>query len=404
MTGDIDSRKIAKFVSSTTNEAGPLPVALGASSYQELARILEEHVGESHLVLIQGHPDPDAISSALALEFIGSLFEIDTTILCFANVSHLENRAMVKRLGLKLVRYDESFDLSGFSSYSLVDSQKWNTPIDLRLQEHGLKLLAFIDHHREDVTPPPAAFIDIREHYGCTASICCEYLREIYPKGLEPGDPNNVRLATALMHGIRSDTQKFLLATKFEFEAASYLAPCVDNQVIDVIERRVLTSSMLDMLENSLVNRHVHDNFIFSDVGFVRSADRDGIPLAAELLLNREGTDTVLVFGIVDDKIIDGSLRTRSETINPDEFIKGFLGISPESGRYYGGGNIRDRGGFQIPLGFFSLHADKQRLYTMAREVMEKAFLDYIGKTEKKVGTSRAPGPSEPWTEPSKDR
>jgi nanoRNase/pAp phosphatase (c-di-AMP/oligoRNAs hydrolase) len=351
-----------------------------------LVKLLEEHVGESHLVLILGTPDPDAISSALALEFINSLFEIDTTILCFANVSHHENRALVKRLGVKLVKYDESFDLSGFRAYSIVDSQRYHTPIDLRLHEANIEFLAFVDHHREDASPPPARFIDIRQNVACTATICCEYLREAYPKGLEPGDPVHVRLATALMHGVRSDTAKLLLATKFDYEAAAYIAPCVDQQVIELIERRVLTSSMLEMLENALVNRRTHDNFIFSDVGFVRSVDRDGIPQAAELLLTREGTDTVLVFGIVDERFIDGSLRTRSETINPDEFLKGFLGASPENGRFYGGGNIRDRGGFQIPLGFLSLHEDKNRVYAMAREIVQKSFLDYIGKTEKRGG------------------
>ncbi len=354
------------------------------SSYQTLVHLLEDRAGESHLVLILGAPDPDAISSAMALEFINTLFEIDTTILCFANVSHHENRALVKRLGVKLVRYDESFDLSPYRAYSIVDSQRYHTPIDMRLHDLGIEFLSFIDHHREDATPPPARFVDIRQSVGCTATICTEYLQEAYPKGLEPGDPVHVRLATALMHGIRSDTNRLMLATKFDYEAAAFIAPCVDQQVIEVIERRVLTPSMLEMLENALVNRRTHDNFIFSDVGFVRSVDRDGIPQAAELLLTREGTDTVLVFGIVDERFIDGSLRTRSETINPDEFLKGFLGSSPENGRFYGGGNIRDRGGFQIPLGFIGFHEDKNRVYSMAREIIQKSFLDYIGKTEKK--------------------
>lgn len=356
--------------------------------FKKLSRIFESYRGHGHLVIIQGTPDPDAISSALALEFLGDLYDIDTVILCFQNVSHHENRALVKRLGIQLVKYSSDFDLSPFSAYSVVDSQRTQTPIDSRIEEHGLKLLAFIDHHREETTPPPAQFIDVRPLVASTATICTEYIREAFPSGLSPGDANQVRLATALMHGLRSDTQRFLLATRFEYEAASYLSPCVDYGIIDLIERKTLTSSMLDMFENALVNRRIHDNFIFSDVGFVRSSDRDGIPQAAELLLSREGTDTVLVFGIVDEKTIDGSLRTKSETINPDEFLKGFLGVSPESGRYYGGGNIRDRGGFQIPLGFFSLHEDKNLVYTMARQVIENSFLEYIGKTAGKSITN----------------
>lgn len=364
-------------------------VDTGGHTYRKLSAQFERFRGAGHLIVIQGTPDPDAISSALALDFLGAQFEISSTILCFHNISHHENRALVKRLGIQLTRYTPEFDLSSYRVYSIVDSQRSQTPIDSRLEDHHIQLLAFIDHHREDTTtPPPALFADIRPLAASTAAICTEYLREAFPSGLAPGDPNQVRLATALMHGIRSDTSRFLTATRFDYDAAAFLAACVDNQVIELIERKVLTSSMLDMFENALVNRRIHDNFIFSDVGFVRSVDRDAIPQVAELLLAREGTDTVLVFGIVDEKYIDGSLRTRSETINPDEFLKGFLGVSPESGKYYGGGNIRDRGGFQIPLGFFSLHEDKNLVYTMARQVIENSFLEYIGKAEEKGGAS----------------
>ena len=352
-----------------------------ATAYSYLAALFEQFRGQNHLIICQGTPDPDAISSALALGFLGEPYEIATTVLCFAGVSHHENRALVKRLGINLVKYNPDFDLSQFRIYSIVDSQKWQTPIDGRLEEHNIQFFAFVDHHREDTNLPPALFIDIRPHVASTAAIFGEYLREAFPGGLSSSDPAQVRLATALMHGLRSDTQRFLFAAQEEYEAAALLAPCVDTQVIEVIERKVLTPSMLDMFENALVNRKVHDNFIFSDVGYVRSADRDGLPQIAELLLSREGIDTVLVFGIVDEQMIDGSLRTRSETINPDEFLKGVLGVSPESGRFYGGGNIRDRGGFQIPLGFFSLHEDKNQVYIMTRQVIEKSFLDYIGKT-----------------------
>lgn len=355
------------------------------SSFRRLASALQERSGQNHLILILGTPDPDAISSAMALEIICGQYDISCTILCFSSVSHHENRALVKQLGIKLVRYSADFDVGAFQCYSIVDSQKYQTPIDSRLDEVGAEFLAFVDHHREDAVPPPSVFCDIRQQVSSTAAIFCGYLAEVFTSGLLPSEPQHVSLATALMHGIRSDTSRFLTASKVDFEGAAFLAPCVDDKVIEIIERKVLTSAMLDMFENALVNRRIHDNFIFSDVGFVRASDRDGIPQVAELLLTREGTDTVLVFGIVDEKFIDGSLRTRSETINPDEFLKGFLGVSPESGKYYGGGNIRDRGGFQIPLGFFSLHEDKIQVYTMARHVIEKSFLDYIGKTEGKA-------------------
>ena len=362
-----------------------------SKAYESLAAFLETYRKKSHLVLIQGTPDPDAISSALALELIGRQFDIDTTLLSFSAVSHHENRALLKRLNIPLVRYDDNFDLTAYSAYSIVDSQKAVTPINDRLESLDVEFLAFVDHHREDVSPPSAKFVDVRQYVASTAAIFCEYLQSVFPKGLEPSDPDHVRVATALMHGIRSDTNKFILATKHEYNSAKFLAPCVDHPLIELIERTILTPSMLQTLEHALVNLSIHDNFVFTDVGFVRSSDRDAIPQTADFLLNREGIDSVLIFGIVDEATIDGSFRTRSETINPDEFIKGFLGCSPESGQYYGGGNVKDRGGFQIPLGFLSIHNDKNQVYSMAREVIGASFLAHIGKTSKKASSASAP-------------
>ena len=136
------------------------------------------------------------------------------------------------------------------------------------------------------------------------------------------------------------------------------------------------------MIQKALEKKQVFDTFVFTDVGFVRREHRDGIPQAAEFLLQREGTDTVLVFGIVEGKTIDGSLRTRSDTINPDTFLKKAFGFDEEKQTYYGGGNIKDKGGFQIPLGFLGHHADRELLYRLTCEVIQEKFLQAIGRKE----------------------
>lgn len=80
---------------------------------------------------------------------------------------------MVKRLGINLIRYDDSFDVRKFAAYSIVDSQKSYTPIDLKLQDSGAKFLAFIDHHREDAAAPPALFVDTRQYlwFNCSHTV-----------------------------------------------------------------------------------------------------------------------------------------------------------------------------------------------------------------------------------------
>jgi len=369
-------------------DASELKVERRISPYQRLRKLFESYRGKEQLIVLKGVPDPDAISSALALKMLASLHEIETTILVFRQPSHHENRALVKRLGIQLTPYEEGFKFKNFACYSIVDSQKFTTKVDEQLKAADVDFLAFIDHHREEVNGAPARFCDVRMQAGSTAAIVSEYLAEAFPSGLDSSQEEHVRLATALMHGIRSDTHKFRLASRLEYEAAAFLSTAVDSQTLASVEQLMLSSAVLGILENALVRRRVHDNFIFSDVGSVRAAERDGIPQAADLLLSREGTDTVLVVGLVDDEFIDGSFRTSSQRISPDEFLKGLLGTSPESGDYYGGGNLRDRGGFQVPLGFLGLHDDKEQVYTMALDIIERSFMKHIGlqSTEEKQG------------------
>jgi len=354
---------------------------LPATRWAELAGVLQHLRGEQMLVLLNGYPDPDNIASGLALQFLARQFEIEATLLCFHEVSHQENRALVKRLAVDLVLYDDRFDLSPYSAYAIVDSQKPETPIQDALK--GKSFVAFIDHHKRS-GEVQAQFVDVREDAGSTAGIFGEYLRHALPQGLDADDPDHLRLATALLHAIRTDTGDLLHASRLDFEACAYLWPAVDEELLRKIAAQSRSPAVMDMIQAALERKRIYDNFLFSDVGFVRKENRDGIPQAADFLLSREGTDTVLVFGIVDGKTVDGSLRTRSDVINPDAFLKKAFGIDEERGSHYGGGNVRDKGGFQIPIGFLAHHKDREQLYRLACEVIHEKFLAAIGRVEPK--------------------
>lgn len=355
------------------------PAESSSKKWQELSAALSRRSGEKLLVVLTGYPDPDNIASGLAHKFLAKVFDIETTLLCFHEVSHQENRALVKQLEIDLQLYSEKFDLQPYSLCAFVDTQKIDCPITEKLAEKTL--LSFVDHHKR-LGEVSAEFVDIREDAASTCAIYPEYLRAQHPQGLNPSETEHVRLATALMHGIRSDTLALLEASRLEFEAAAYLWPCIDQALLRKISAQSMAPAVMDMIHKALERKQVLDNFVFTDVGFVRREHRDGIPQTAEFLLQREGTDTVLVFGIVDGKTIDGSLRTRSDTINPDAFLKKTFGLDEEKQSYYGGGNIKDKGGFQIPLGFLSQHPDRDLLYRLTCELVQEKFLEGIGRKQ----------------------
>src|SRR5215510_15567333 len=73
-------------------------VETSSKKWTEFRKVLERHRGEKILVILTGYPDPDNIASGLAHKFLAKKFDIDTILLCFHEVSHQENRALVKRL------------------------------------------------------------------------------------------------------------------------------------------------------------------------------------------------------------------------------------------------------------------------------------------------------------------
>ncbi len=324
------------------------------------------------LVIIKGYPDPDSIASSLAFQYIGSSFGIESTILHFDEISHQENRALVKKLGIELVQYNEGFDFSPFNYSVFNDTQSTNLPITLPKE---ITPIILVDHHK-NLGLNEAVFTDIRENAGSTSAIYTEYLIQ-GEVDLELGNPEAVKLATTLMHGIRTDTDNFVSAKEIDFIAAAYLSHRADSDLLLSISHQSLTAKTMDIIQTALQNKDIKGTFLFSGVGFVREEDRDGIGQAADFLLRREGIETVVVYGIIGGNYIDGSLRTTSHTLDPDKWIKDLFGVS-EEGKPYGGGR-RDKGGFQLPLGVFSRCRNRDLLWQVTRHTIEDIFYKKIG-------------------------
>ncbi|MDH5681955.1 MAG: hypothetical protein OEZ36_10225, partial [Spirochaetota bacterium] len=342
------------------------------SKTEEFFSTIKKAENQNILLIIKGYPDPDSIASSLALQYIASFYGISCTILHFDEISHPENKALVKKLGIDLVEYDDNFDISHFQYVAFNDTQTIDLPI--QLPEHIVPLI-LVDHHK-NLGLKECIFTDIRENSGSTCAIYTEYLIQ-GPLELESGDPEAVRLATALMHGIRTDTDNFVIASDIDFLASAYLSRITDRDLLSVISHQSVSAKTMDITETALQNKDIRGTFLFAGVGFVREEDRDGIGQAADYLLRREGIETVIVYGIVGGKYIDGSLRTTSHTLDPDKWIKDLFGVSTD-GKPFGGGR-RDKGGFQLPLSVFARCKDKDLLWQVTRQTIEDIFYKKIG-------------------------
>ncbi len=351
---------------------------------QRFEQVLSEATDKPHVILLGGHPDPDAIGSALAHRRICERLGISATIAHVLPLSRGENRALVKLLNVPMVQIDKGEDLEEFGYISLVDASHHEASIKL---PSDLELLTVVDHHRPK-TVPKAPFVDIRHDVGATATIYAEYAEQgLAPLGGEGADDSAV--ATAMFFGIQTDTDDYSLATPQDFRAAAYLKPYCDTDTLSRIGRRAISAEAMEAVGVSLRDLEVIRDFAIAGVGRVSALNRDAIPTAADFILRREDIDTVLVYGIVEDRI-DGSLRTSRASVDPALFMQNAFG-EDSHGRPYGGGRS-DMGGFQIPLGLLGEAADDAALWTLVRGLIERRIARVVPDLEKKLAEESKSG------------
>ena len=212
---------------------------------------------------------------------------------------------------------------------------------------------------------------------GATSTIYAEYLR-LGPIGF-PEDKKKARaLATALAYGIRSDTEDLVRATPEDLEALSWVQSSVDLDILASLAHASITPHTMEIIETALAAGQVEGTLVFAGVGHVRDDDRDAIGQTADFLLRREGIATAIVYGVVGGDTIDGSLRTRSATFDPDDWLKETFGSDPQTGRPYGGGR-RGAGGFQVPLGILTTCPNRDLLWEVVKNTIEDRIRTRLG-------------------------
>ncbi|MGD0675630.1 MAG: DHH family phosphoesterase [Polyangiaceae bacterium] len=349
------------------NQPAPEPRA------RAFAEVLSAARGKHMLIALRGHPDPDGIACALAQAHLGQRLGVAQTTIGYCHeLSHRENRALVKLLGLELRKIKSVREVGRVDFLGLVDAHE----VDPDLVDGAeYEVLTIIDHHRP-TSPPKARFVDMRLDVGATATIFVEYIEEL--AALDGDVEEDRRIATALMHGLATDTDDFMLARATDFRAASLIVEVCDRDLLQDLSRRLIAPTAMDVIARALQALVVRRNFAMAGVGFVSEADRDTIAQAADFLVRREDIDTCVVYGVVGDKYIEGSLRTHSPSVDPAVWLEQAFG-SDDKGRPFGGGR-RDKGGFRIPIGFLGRVTDRAQLWQLVEHAVRTALLRQSGE------------------------
>ncbi len=312
-------------------------------------------------IVVHDNPDSDSFASALCLKTMAESVNKTADILYYGMIGHHETRAFVNLLNIPMVHVAEGV-LDNYPFIALIDC---NTPGKNNSLTPGTRVNIVIDHHPlPENTLPPADFEDIRPDVGATSTIMTRYVQEL-------DFELSSNLATALLYGIRTDTNEFKRNTSAaDLTAAAYLYGFVDQDLLAQIETPSMSPEAMDVLGVAIRNKKIEGSYLISNVGFIH--DRDTLPQAADYLLKLEGISTVLVFGIAEDRIVI-SARSKDIRINIGDIVQKSFGEIGSAGGH------QKTAAAQIPLGVFSGVKDRSILMKLTEEAVTRRFLSAVG-------------------------
>jgi len=315
-------------------------------------------------IITHKNPDPDAISSALALAEIARRANprsLTTRIFYEGNIGHQENRTFVNLLDIKMEHLTADA-MQQCNFLALVDCSGPGANNDIPPQT---KINIVIDHHKDGKhIATQSSFVDIRPGVGATASILTQYLQEL-------DVPVDKRVATALLYGIRTDTKEFKRnVTPQDLNYAGFLLPLTDADLLDKIMSPSMSQETLDVIGKAIQERKIQSGYLFSNVGFVMN--RDALPQAADILITLEGVNTALVYGITDNAIVI-SARNRDIRLHIGNALSEAFGEMGDAGGH------PNMAAAALPLHFFNQVENKEELLKLVIEPILEKFKNLVG-------------------------
>ncbi|MBN1662149.1 MAG: DHH family phosphoesterase [Deltaproteobacteria bacterium] len=247
---------------------------------------------DSFAVLIFGSPDPDAIASGMALREIirknGALVNCD--FIATEPVTRQQNIEFMRAMKVQ-IKLLHTVDLKSYCLIAVVDAQ----PSFFNSHLNGIKPRIVLDHHPKK-NGCDAELVDIRDHYGALSTMMTEYLLAAKIK-----IPR--KLSTALLYGIKSDTNNFERDTIIEDVSAYRLNyRHANRQLIRRIELNQIPNPYLKYYDHAFHHRRRYRDRITCFLGKVESPD--ACVQVADFFLHFIDIYYVVIAGIVKDRLI----------------------------------------------------------------------------------------------------
>jgi nanoRNase/pAp phosphatase (c-di-AMP/oligoRNAs hydrolase) len=282
--------------------------ALTRQKIRELRALVDET--DRIAVVLQDDPDPDAMSSAIALRTLLGRNKQTTPIFAFTPVTRPENLTMAHLLEIEVAPANTE-ELSSYDKIAMVDVEP--AYFGSKLPRSDI----VIDHH-PGYPLGASPFEDVRVDYGATATIMTEYLVTAEERISE-------RLATALLYGIRSDTLGLSRrVTENDIKAFVHLYPLANYHLLRQIDRPELPIEFARTLSFAMRRLQIQEGLAAIYLGAV--ARDDLIVQVADFCLQFEGVQWVAVAGKLGSNLVVAVRNHGVGRANAGELVKRLFG------------------------------------------------------------------------------
>lgn len=315
------------------------------------------------LIVIKGSPDPDVLASTFALKVLCDSMNVESRISATTRLSLPQNKELVSQLHIPIDFAKEVPDADHYDAYAVLDHQSPEVP--------GLTgripCALHIDHHEILTGEIICGHRIVDEKVGSTSTIMTLLYKELMP---EIEDSRMKAVATALIYGIQTDTDKYRHAEPLDYEAINFLSKYSDNGIINKITGLPMSEKTARLLGTAVQNQIIYKDWLISGVGFIDENTRDSIAIIADFLLSRQQLKMVIVYAIVEggnrkSYRLDASLRTSDEEMPLNEIIQSIAST---------GGARKFKGAYQVDLSYFYHTPDRDALWELASKTTVEAI------------------------------
>lgn len=281
------------------------------------------------LIVVHTNPDPDAMASAFALQYIvEKKYSVKASIGYSGTVGRAENQAMIKELGIYMKQISK-INWDKYDRIAMVDTQpaSGNNVLPDDVDCHLV-----LDHHPvRGKAKAELSFID--RQLGVLATMLIDWI-----KALELEIPPD--LATALVYAINSETQYLKReVTKRDVDAYLYVYVRANLRKLSRIIFPALPKRYFSSVSKALQKAKSYRNLVIVHLGSTTSAEI--VPEMADLLVRHERISWALGTGRFKGRLII-SLRSRNTKARAGKLVRNLVKNSKTVGGHdtYAGGFV----------------------------------------------------------------